>query len=89
LQLFSVPAGQSVLLLYYRGVYFCGLGRGRRRSAGTGLGLAIARQLVEAYAGEIRAESTPGAGTRFIITLPQSANRQAMNAVPPAGASIS
>lgn len=41
-------------------------------SAGSGLGLAIARALVEAHGGEIRAESTPGAGTIIRIHLPRS-----------------
>jgi signal transduction histidine kinase len=46
--------------------------RGRREGAGSGLGLAIARQLVQAHAGSIHAESTPGQGTRFVIDLPSS-----------------
>ena len=37
---------------------------------GTGLGLAIARQIVEAHGGMITAESTPGAGTTFSLTMP-------------------
>jgi two-component system NtrC family sensor kinase len=37
---------------------------------GTGLGLAIARQIVEEHGGSIRAESTPGKGTRVRICLP-------------------
>ena len=41
-----------------------------RTTGGTGLGLTIARQLVEAHRGTIRAESTPGQGSRFIFELP-------------------
>ena len=41
-------------------------------SGGMGLGLAIARRLVEAHGGEIRAESQPGQGTTMRITLPLS-----------------
>jgi len=37
---------------------------------GAGLGLAISREIVRAHGGEIRAESSPGAGTRFVVTLP-------------------
>jgi len=39
-------------------------------SPGAGLGLAIAKSLVEAHGGTIRAESAPGQGTRIVFTLP-------------------
>jgi len=38
---------------------------------GSGLGLTIARQLVEAHGGSIRAESEPGHGTRIVFVLPR------------------
>jgi signal transduction histidine kinase len=40
-------------------------------SPGAGLGLAIARGLVRAHGGDIRAESPPGQGTRITFTLPR------------------
>jgi len=39
-------------------------------SPGAGLGLAIAKSLIEAHGGTIRAESAPGQGTRIVFTLP-------------------
>lgn len=41
-----------------------------QRAGGSGLGLAIARRIVEAHGGVISAESSPGAGARFVATLP-------------------
>ena len=41
-----------------------------RASRGSGLGLTIARNLVVAHGGEIRADSTPGRGTTIQFTLP-------------------
>lgn len=41
-----------------------------REVAGTGLGLALVTQMVRLHGGGIRVESSPGAGSRFTITLP-------------------
>ena len=40
------------------------------RRQGVGLGLAISRDLARAMGGELAVESTPGAGSRFSLTLP-------------------
>jgi len=45
-------------------------------SRGSGLGLTIARNLVVAHGGEIRAESEEGKGTTIIFVLPQLHPRQ-------------
>jgi len=42
---------------------------GRLQGAGTGLGLALARELTELHGGTLRAESTVGFGSTFIIEL--------------------
>jgi two-component system, OmpR family, sensor histidine kinase CiaH len=41
-----------------------------RDSGGAGLGLAIAQKLVDEHGGRIAADSTPGKGSTFTVTLP-------------------
>lgn len=43
---------------------------GRTEYDGIGMGLAICRKIVERHSGGIRATSTPGEGSAFIVTLP-------------------
>jgi two-component system phosphate regulon sensor histidine kinase PhoR len=47
-----------------------------REQGGTGLGLAIVKHVIQAHGGDVRLESEPGSGARFILTLP-AAPRQA------------
>jgi light-regulated signal transduction histidine kinase (bacteriophytochrome) len=45
---------------------------GRTEFEGSGMGLAICRRIIERHRGSIRAESAPGQGAVFILTLPIS-----------------
>jgi PAS domain S-box-containing protein len=44
----------------------------RKEFDGTGIGLSICRKIVDRHDGEIRVESTPGDGSTFSVTLPES-----------------
>jgi len=49
--------------------------KSRRRdldTRGTGLGLSICQMVVQAHGGQIRVESKPGRGSKFIVVLPRS-----------------
>jgi PAS domain S-box-containing protein len=43
---------------------------GRSEYEGTGIGLAICRKIVERHQGSLTAQSQPGQGAKFIVTLP-------------------
>jgi two-component system sensor histidine kinase KdpD len=58
-----VPERERVFDQFYR------LKRGGKRPAGTGMGLAICRGIVDALAGDVRVETTPGGGATFVVTL--------------------
>lgn len=50
--------------------YYRGQSARTRGVEGTGLGLAIARAVALAHGGTLTAESAPGAGARFVLSLP-------------------
>ncbi len=41
------------------------------KSQGTGLGLAISKKVIDAHGGSLQADSEPGNGTEFVLTLPK------------------
>ncbi|HJV18874.1 MAG TPA: PAS domain S-box protein [Sediminibacterium sp.] len=49
-----------------------------RKYGGTGLGLSISKNLIQLQGGTIRVESTPNAGTTFIVTLPYQKGDKSM-----------
>jgi signal transduction histidine kinase len=52
---------------------------GKAGASGFGMGLKLARQIVALHGGTLHAESTPGEGTSFVLSMPL------LNGAPPAG----
>ncbi|NQT92218.1 MAG: HAMP domain-containing protein [Lentisphaerae bacterium] len=49
---------------------------GRTAYPGSGIGLSICRKIVDRHSGDITAESTPGEGSKFTVSLPIQQARQ-------------
>lgn len=63
----GVGIGREDLKQIFSRLYKCDKGRSEK---GSGLGLSIAYQLSEKMGGRLSAESSPGGGATFILTLP-------------------
>lgn len=63
----GIGIGKGDLKQIFSRLYKCDKGRSEK---GSGLGLSIAHQLAEKMGGQLSAESSPGQGTAFILTLP-------------------
>lgn len=73
----GIPRGEeeNVFQRFYR------VDRSRAKTTpGTGLGLSIVKHLVLLHGGTVGVESTPGAGSRFTVTLPAEPRERAPSA---------
>jgi PAS domain S-box-containing protein len=82
-------SGQGIPPEMIEGVFdlFAQAEAGREQGGGLGIGLAVARKLVQAHGGQIRANSEgPGRGSRFTVRLPRAvapAQAQSPASTPP------
>ncbi|MGZ8426970.1 MAG: ATP-binding protein, partial [Candidatus Binatia bacterium] len=53
---------------------------GREKAKGVGLGLAICKKLIDMHGGQIRVESTSGAGSTFYFTVPAHVEQSSLQA---------
>jgi len=51
--------------------FYRGTRQPAERATGSGLGLAIVKSIVDMHDGRISVQTAPGAGTRFVVTLPR------------------
>jgi len=70
----GVGIADKDLPLIFQEFYKLGEGTAAQRTDGFGLGLSISRRLAEAHGGRLWAESTPGVGSTFCLTLPTENN---------------
>ena len=66
---------ESELEAIFEPFYRCTLNAGEGNTSGYGLGLAIARRIIEAHGGLIRAYNRPGGGLAMEILLPMRASQ--------------
>lgn len=67
------PGIPSEEIPYIFEAFYRGPGADDAASAGLGLGLSIVKAVVELMGGEIEVKSSPGKGSKFIVTLPLAA----------------
>jgi signal transduction histidine kinase len=65
----GIPDGQLEAIF---GLFYQAEDPVSRRTGGMGLGLYIAREIVTRHGGRIWAESTPGHGSTFKVSLPRA-----------------